>query len=106
MNSRASVSSERLAWLVAETLKTTLPDRCISVVYMNLGCRHYRRAIAHALQSAVETGTAVPDVLLGAIGNWLDAYDGHPEQERLRHLLARVRRQIVVPTTRPSRDAP
>lgn len=91
MGKHQSVSSERLAWLLADSLKTTLPDRCRSVVYMHLGCRDYRRAIAHALQSAVESGADVPDVLAGAVGNWLDAYDGHPEQEQLILILARLR---------------
>jgi hypothetical protein len=88
-----SLSPHRLGWLVADTLKNVLPERTLSAIYMHLGCRHYRRAIAEALQSAVETGSAIPATLAREIANWLDAYDGHPDQERISELLAKVRRR-------------
>ena len=85
--------ADRLAWSLADTLSGALPDRANHVFYTHLGCGHYRRSIAEALRLAVETGTAIPDSLAAEVANWLDTYDGHPDQKRIARLLTRVTRQ-------------
>jgi hypothetical protein len=87
-----SILPDRLGWLLVDTLKDQLPERALSGAYVHLGCRHYRRAIGEALQATAATGTAIPDVLAAEIACWLDAYDGHPDQERITQLLARTKR--------------
>jgi hypothetical protein len=89
--------AHRLAWSLADTLSGALPDPANHAIYTHLGCGHYRRSIAEALRSAVETGTAIPDSLAAEIDNWLDAYEGHPDQERIARLLTGVRRQLGGP---------
>ena len=86
-------SSRRLAWLVADTLRGVLPEPARAVIYMQLGCSHYRRAISKALESAVANGISVSDELAGDIVDWLEAYEGHPEHERITQLLSTARRR-------------
>jgi hypothetical protein len=86
------VSSHRLGWLVIDALKDLLPERALPSIYMHLGCRHYRRAIAAALEASAATGTVIPDAVATEIACWLNAYAAHPDQQRLRRLLADARR--------------
>lgn len=84
---------DRLGWALADTLKDQLPERALSGIFVHLGCRHYRRAIGEALQAAAATRIVIPDALAAEIACWLDAYDGHPDQERITHLLMRTKRR-------------
>jgi hypothetical protein len=86
-----SSSSHRLGWQLADTLKELLPERVRTIVYMHLGCRHYRRAISKTLESAAVTGIGLPEELANDIASWLEAYDGHPDKERITRLLTRIR---------------
>lgn len=78
----------RLAWSLADSLKESLPAEARNVVYTQLGCRHYRRAIVHALQSAVREHIALPSNLTGDLDEWLKSYDGHEDRSHITRLLA------------------
>ncbi|WP_131814851.1 MULTISPECIES: hypothetical protein [Mycolicibacterium] len=85
--------SEQLAWRLAESLLNSLSVQAKNLVFVQLGCRHYRRAIAEALQAAIHQQTPIPDDLATDLACWLRRYRGHTDQARIVELLARAPRQ-------------
>lgn len=95
-----------LAWRLADTIKHALPAPAHHRIYVELGCRHYRRAAAQALQAAVDGGISIPTTLADNLTEWLRGYHGHTDQPRLTNLLARTKRhsgqETAVPVVRKS----
>ncbi|KQY01274.1 hypothetical protein ASD37_29970 [Mycobacterium sp. Root135] len=64
---------ERLAWLLADTIKTSVAKRAMYDTYVELGCHQYRRAIAASINTAVRHGVLKPFGLADDVIRWLDA---------------------------------
>lgn len=82
---------ERLAWQLADHLKNAAPGSPTPTIYIQLGRRHYRRAIKEALELAGREGVTLPASLTAALRTWLDAYRGHADQAFISNLLDRAR---------------
>jgi hypothetical protein len=64
---------EWLAWLLADTIKTSVAKRAMYDTYVELGCHQYRRAIAASLNTAVRHGVLKPSGLADDVIRWLDS---------------------------------
>jgi hypothetical protein len=99
---RPPPASETVAWLLADAVLPHAPQPDRHTVYIQLGCRHYRRAIAALLQVAVRQEISIPARLAAMLAAWLDAYRGHDDQPRLHRLVVEAMSHPL-PSRRPLR---
>lgn len=79
------MTSGDLAWRMADLLPARIPAADRHRIYVALGCRHFRHAIALCLQAAIADGGRLPVDLIDALNGWLMTL--HPDAERA-HLSA------------------
>lgn len=93
-------ASESVAWLLADAILPNASQADRHAICIQLGCRHYRRAIAASLQLAVRQEISIPTGLAAMLSAWLDAYRGHDDQMRLRQLVVTVKSHSISPAQR------
>ena len=82
-----------LAWKLAEVARGHLDSKQRNDVYMAIAVDDAFRAMTFLLQKIVRSGVAVPTDLLPELLRWVASYRDHPQQDRLRDLIGRVRTQ-------------
>lgn len=87
---RARSSSHDLAWRLADGLPSMVPTRDRSHVYVELGCGHYRRAIAEALRAVAESGLILPPSLTDDVTDWLRDFKDDADYADIAALLDRI----------------
>ena len=93
----AMVDTE-IAWELADAARGHLDARERNKVYIGIAVGDAFLADTFLLQTIVRAGLAVRSGLVPKLLRWVAAYDDHPEQARLRHLIGRIR---IQPPGRP-----
>lgn len=88
---RPPVTGAELAWqlvdVTAERLEST--DRCL--LFAEIASENYLSAIGQLLRAAADREFPLRLSLLSRINDWLDGYQGTPEEPALRQLVEQVR---------------
>lgn len=85
-----TVTADDLAWRLADLLPAALPDMDRHAIYVALGCRHFRSAIALSLRALIEQRLRLSDVVIEDLRTWLAALHEDHERGSLEVLLQKV----------------
>ncbi|MGJ6124339.1 hypothetical protein QN239_17385 [Mycolicibacterium sp. Y3] len=85
-----TVTADDLAWRLADLLPAALPDMDRHAIYVALGCRHFRSAIALSLRALIEQRLRLSDVVIDDLRTWLAALHEDRERGSLEALLQTV----------------
>jgi hypothetical protein len=86
-----------LAWDLADVARGHLDAGQRDAVYIGIAAGDAFWAVAFLLQTIVRAGLIVRADLMPKLLRWVVAYEYHPEQAHLRHLIGRVRIQRCDP---------
>jgi hypothetical protein len=101
----AVLSSDKLAWALVDLVAIHLKHEDKTAIYVELGCRHHRRAITRTLETCLQHRIIVPTSMINDVDAWRQAYDGHADERKIRGMIdaLRVGRRSVLPRWGPQR---
>jgi hypothetical protein len=96
-----TVTADVLAWRLADLLPPVLPDMDRHAIYVALGCRHFRSAIALSLRAVIEHRLRLPAATIDALRTWMTVLHDDGERASLEDLLQMVIQREAGRTIQP-----
>jgi antitoxin (DNA-binding transcriptional repressor) of toxin-antitoxin stability system len=84
-----------LAWALAEAATPCLKKGMRTIVYARVGAGDDHKSIEFLLALAAQGVFPIPSALLVRLGQWVDGYRGHDDEQRLRRLLGRAADRVT-----------
>lgn len=95
------MTADELAWRLADLLPPELPDMDRHAIYVALGCRHFRSALALSLRAVLHHRLRVPAALIDDLQAWMAALHDDHERASLEALLHMVSQREAARTIQP-----